>query len=62
MRKPRIQDCMEILSDPVVAIIFKINSTTQSTNVKNLGHVQKVSATNFIWADGEALVRVDCFL
>ena len=42
-------------ADPDVVIIFDMNSSKHSTDVKNHGHFQAVIISNFIWGFGEIL-------
>lgn len=58
--KPRFQDCTEIsFANPDVVIIFDINSSKHSTDVKSHGHFQGVIISDFIWGFGKTLVSLD---
>lgn len=43
------------LANPDGVIIFDINSTKHSMNVKNHGHFQGVIISNFIWGFEETI-------
>lgn len=54
--KPRFQDCTEIsFANPDVVIMFDINSSKHSTDVKSHGHFQGVIISDFIWGFGKPL-------